>query len=242
MNRKRPDARVDAVDWDALTRYIEGITALMKKQVSFAFVAVLAVGLAGWPVSIAEGHYFPFPYRIEAPAVFQAAGPSAASILATVDQFKAAIGGSNNGNAAGPITGGRREINWDGGGSSATAPGVTPFDVFLISRGARVTTPGTGFVQAPPAGLAATFANPSYEPAFAPFSLPRLFSPVGSNVSRLKFFLPGGGELPASTSAFGAVFSDVDQQNGLGFTASYDKTARNYLAFVHVACILDLLR
>src|SRR5262249_1348992 len=133
-----------------------------------------------------------------------------------------ALGGVNNGNQ-GPQVGGRREINWDGGGSSATSPGVTPFDVFLVTRGARVTTPGTGFVQAPPAGLATTFGNPSYETAFAPFSLLRLFSPVGSNVSRVKFFLPGGGELAAVTTGFGAVFSDVDQQNGLGFTASYDR-------------------
>src|SRR5262249_14713403 len=74
------------------------------------------------------------------------------------------------------------------------------------------------------AGLAATFGNPTYESAFTFFSPTRLFSPVGSNVSCVKFFLPGGGELPASTNAFGAVFSDVDQQNGLGFEARYDRT------------------
>ena len=43
-----------------------------------------------------------------------------ASIQATVDAFRAQLGNPNNGNAAG-TTGGRREINWDGGGSATTA-------------------------------------------------------------------------------------------------------------------------
>ena len=79
-----------------------------------------------------------------------------------------------------------------------------------------MTTPGTGFVQAPPAGLADTFGNASCATIRA-FSPLRLFSAIESNVTRVAFFLPGGGELPAVTSGFGAVFSDVDQQNGVGF-------------------------
>ena len=50
-----------------------------------------------------------------APAVFQAAGPTAASIQSTVDAFRAALGDPNNGNNPGPLSSGRREINWDGG-------------------------------------------------------------------------------------------------------------------------------
>ncbi len=188
----------------------------MKRLLSYSLVAGAALGLIGWQSAIAEGHYFPF-FDYENPVVFQASGPNAASIQSTVDQFRAALGGVDNKNLPGPIVDGRREINWDGGGSSATSPGPTPFDVFLINRGARMTTPGTGFVQAPPAGLATTFGNASYATAFAPFSQLRLFSPIDSNVTRVRFFLPGGGELPAQTSGFGAVFSDVDQQNGLGF-------------------------
>ena len=45
------------------------------------------------------------------------------SIVAGVSAFRDAIGGVNNGNAAGPFTTGRREINWDGGG--AAAPGTS---------------------------------------------------------------------------------------------------------------------
>src|SRR5213593_2229467 len=51
--------------------------------------------------------------------VFSDSGANNAAIQDTVDQFRTAIGGVNNGNAAGPIATGRREINWDGGGDAA---------------------------------------------------------------------------------------------------------------------------
>jgi hypothetical protein len=149
--------------------------------------------------------------------MFQAAGPNALSIQSTVDQFRAALGGANNGNAAGPIEGGRREINWDGGGSTATAVGPTPFDVFLNNRGNRSTTPGSGFVQATASGLADLFANPGYATTFTPFSLSRLFTAIGSNITDTAFFVPGHGDsIPANTRGFGVVFSDVDQPDGTG--------------------------
>src|SRR5437899_9703757 len=44
------------------------------------------------------------------PIVFQAAGPTAASIQGAVAEFRAALGDPNNGNNAGPLSGGRREI------------------------------------------------------------------------------------------------------------------------------------
>jgi hypothetical protein len=146
--------------------------------------------------------------------VFQAAGPSIASIQGTIDAYRAALGGANNGNVPGPLAGGRREINWDGGGSAATAIAGTPFAGFLITRGALFTTHGTGFVQAPTSGLASTFGNATYETIFQPFSPVRLFSPIGSNVTEMSFFLPGGGNVHATTSGFGAIFSDVDQLDG----------------------------
>ena len=102
-----------------------------------------------------------------APAVFQAAGPTAASIQSTVDAYRAALGNPNNGNNPGPLQIGRREINWDGGNPNVldTTPPVTPFNVFLNTRGSRFTTPGIGLSQAPPAGgpqggLAVLFNNP----------------------------------------------------------------------------------
>ena len=46
-------------------------------------------------------------------------------------------GGANNGNTSGPFPDGRREINWDGGGSTQTAIVPSPFDGFLVTRGGR---------------------------------------------------------------------------------------------------------
>lgn len=133
------------------------------------------------------------------------------SIQATVDVFRSILGGPNNGNNPGPIAGGRREINWDGGGSTLTTSPVTPFNVFQNTRGALVTTPGVGLSQATPDGLATLFSNPTYAATFNPFSPQRLFVPVASNVIDVLFFLPGSnGAEAASVSGFGAVFSDVD--------------------------------
>lgn len=157
------------------------------------------------------------------PTVFQAAGPSAAAIKGTVDEYRAALG-APNGNTAGPLFSGRREINWDGAGgvdTTTTAP-VTPFNVFLNTRGAQFTTPGTGLSQAPPSGgaqggLASLFGNPTYGTIFRAFSPFRLFTPVGSNITEASFFVPGtNGANPATVSGFGAVFTDVDQPDGSG--------------------------
>ena len=150
------------------------------------------------------------------PIVFQAAGPNAASIQSTVDQFRAAFGGVNNGNTNGPLAMGRREINWDGGGATNTSPGATPFTVFLNTRGALMETPGSGFVQAPASGLADTFSNPSLVTTFQAFSPVRLFAPVDSTVTDVTFFVPGGGNINAATAGFGAVFADVDSPDGGG--------------------------
>jgi hypothetical protein len=156
-------------------------------------------------------------HTFEPPTVFQAAGPSIASVQASLEQYRLALGGDNNGIAKGPLTSGRREINWDGGGATATALAGTPFTQFLDGRGSLFVTPGTGFVQATPSGLAATFANPTYEKVFQPFSPGRLFSSIGSNVTVVTFFVPGSaGGLIATTRGFGAIFSDVDQPDGSG--------------------------
>jgi hypothetical protein len=192
----------------------------MKKQFPFAFL--VAFGLPIVTAVAVCGAAQP-PDDVEPPLVFQAAGPTALSIQSTVDQFRAALGDPNNANAAGPLTTGRREINWDGGGNNdtTTAP-VTPFDVFLDTRGARFTTKGQGFTQAPPSGgpqggLATLFNNPTYGDIFTTFSPLRLFTPVGSNVTEALFFIPGTmGNTPAVVSGFGAIFTDVDHPDGSG--------------------------
>jgi polyisoprenoid-binding protein YceI len=152
------------------------------------------------------------------PAVFQAAGLTASSIQSTVDAFRAELGEPNNANNPGPLASGRREINWDGGGNNFTTDTpVTPFNVFLNTRGAQFTTLGTGLAQGPPGGpqggLAVLFNNPTYATIFSTFSQFRLFTPVGSNITQAQFFIPGtNGATPARVRGFGAVFTDVDEQ------------------------------
>jgi hypothetical protein len=96
-------------------------------------------------------------------------------------------------------------------------PPVTPFNVFLNTRGGQFTTPGIGLSQATPSGLAALFNNPTYGTIFSTFSPSRLFTPVGSNITEALFFLPGtNGADAATVTGFGAVFTDVDQPDGSG--------------------------
>src|SRR6059036_115806 len=200
----------------------------MRKHTSILVVASVAAAFGLLPVMTpVPGH--PEAYAEDntkdfvPPTVFQAAGPNAASIQSTVDAFRGALGNPNNGNTPGPLASGRREINWDGGGANTTTDTpVTPFNVFLNTRGGQFITPGTGLSQAPPSGgpqggLAVLFNNPTYGTIFRTFSPQRLFTPVGSNITNASFFIPGtNGTVPATVRGFGAVFADVDQPDGSG--------------------------
>ena len=186
-------------------------------------MVIVASGLVSLLMSIpTQSHARNTGKDFVAPSVFQAAGPSPESIQSSVDAYRDALG-DLNANDPGPIQDGRREINWDGGGGvDATTPPVTPFNVFLNTRGGQFTTPGLGLSQAPPSGgpqdgLAGLFGNPTYGTSFSTFSPLRLFTPVGSNVTEARFFIPGtNGTEPATVSGFGAVFTDVDEPDGSG--------------------------
>jgi hypothetical protein len=156
-----------------------------------------------------------------APVLFEVGGTAApSSIQGTVTAFQAALGNPNNGNAPGPLFSGHREINWDGGGgvNTNTVSG-TPFNGFLQTRGALFTTPGTGFIQAPPSGTAPNgltnfFNNQTYGNIFGVFSPLRDFTPIGSTVTETTFFIPGtNGGTAAEVSGFGAVFTNVELAN-----------------------------
>jgi hypothetical protein len=197
----------------------------MKKHLILTFV--IALGVSSLATVLPLGHAADWRIKrskdLDTPIVFQAAGPTVESIQSSVDEFRAALGEPNNANNPGPLTSGRREINWDGGGNNdtTTAP-VTPFNVFLDSRGGQFTTPGVGLSQAPPSGgpqggLEGLFNNLTYGETFSAFSPLRLFTPVGSNITEARFFIPGSnGSVPAAVSGFGAVFSDVDESDGDG--------------------------
>ncbi|WP_299493196.1 calcium-binding protein [Acaryochloris sp. IP29b_bin.137] len=144
-------------------------------------------------------------------ALFEGTG----DISAVVADFQAALGDPNNGNTFGPVADGRREINWDAG----IVPFDMPADFFnkTVTRGAEfVTNAGSEFrVSNPdptdPGAPDNEFdsLNPTYPDQFDTFSEPRLFTPVGSNVTEVEFFVPGS-DVRATASGFGAVFTDVD--------------------------------
>jgi PEP-CTERM motif-containing protein len=136
------------------------------------------------------------------------------SIQSTVDDFRAALGGANNGNNPGPINGGRREINWDGGGAAAATVSGNVLTAFTNTRGSTFTTDGTGFLQTPVDDPALTNINPSYATTFTAFSPKRIFTPVTSNITDVTFSVPGtNGATAATVTGFGAIFLDVDLAN-----------------------------
>lgn len=153
---------------------------------------------------------------IAAPIVFSAAGPDAASILPTVDDYRAALGALNP-NEPANFAGGRREINWDAVPEAASSPNAFPGNFFNgniagRARGVVFATPGTGFEVSANAGVGVQFGNlnPTYPGIFEPFSPNKLFTPVGSNITDVTFFSPADQTTPATVTGFGAVFSDVD--------------------------------
>jgi hypothetical protein len=202
---------------------------LVQQQVTYTVMAsVMALAFSSGSQMVNSEWWFPHPPKpFETPVVFQAAGPNVASIQGTVDQYRLALGDPLNGNAPGPLAAGRREINWDGGGNNnTTSPGPTPFDVFLNTRGAQMTTPGSGFVQAPPSGIVDLTGNASYADIFKTFSPLRLFAVLDSTLTRVKFFVPGtNGAVAATTRGFGAVFTDVDQPDGAADFGWKDKAS-----------------
>lgn len=154
------------------------------------------------------------PSAQAAPITFSGASANLVGLVPVRDAFRAAIGGGSVAGANGSFGGVRREINWDGVPDLFSAPNNLPADFFNVNspRGAVFSTPGTGFeVSAKAAVGPIDFGdiNATYPGTFAAFSPERLFTAIGSNVTDVNFFIPGT-TIPAVTSAFGSVFSDVD--------------------------------
>ncbi|HYT53675.1 MAG TPA: hypothetical protein VEQ38_03095 [Verrucomicrobiae bacterium] len=98
---------------------------LRRRTTSKVIINFLALVIAGYFLFISASGIFAQEF-----IGYSAAGIDANSIKPVVDAFRNAIGSPNNGNAAGPLTSGWREINWDGGGNnSTTSPAPTPFTV-----------------------------------------------------------------------------------------------------------------
>jgi hypothetical protein len=156
-----------------------------------------------------------------APVEFSVSGAQPADIQSTFDALRNVLG-TNHGALHGPgnvFTGGRREINWDGVPDTVAAPNLMPANFFNANspRGAVFLTPGTGFEISAKAGNATgtpvEFGDITggLRNQFQTFSPQRLFTALDSAVTETVFFVPGT-NLPATTTAFGSVFTNVTKE------------------------------
>ncbi len=184
----------------------------MKKQTSF----LLVLSLFALVFAACKKDEDPKPQLITA----------AGDITAAIAEYRALLGADNAG-TTGPQDAGRREINWDGVPDDQAAPNFLPADFFNASDGGRargitLSTPGNGVQAAAdsdnPTATATSFGNINayYTAAFTPFSGERVFSPVGSNIVDVHFFVTGT-STPGVVHGFGAVYIDVDRTENTAF-------------------------
>ena len=163
--------------------------------------------------------------------VFEAAGANPLAITPTRDAFRTAVGGGTSAAANGNFGDVRREINWDGIPDAFSAPTLMPGNFFNVNspRGALFTTPGTGFLASAKAasGTPILFGFPG---DLQTFSAERLFAIVGSNTMEINFRVPGTNTV-ATTSAFGAIFVDLEDNSVNAFTKMEFFDAGNALIF-----------
>ena len=162
--------------------------------------------------------------------VFESAGPSPAAITPTRDAFRTAVGGGTAAGANGDFGGVRREINWDGVPDARSDPNALPADFFNVNspRGVVFSTSGTGFLVSANAGVAPVlFGFPS---DLQTFSAQRLFAPVGGRTTNINFFVPGT-TTAATTSAFGVIFVDLENNDAVDFTKVEFFDPNNQLIF-----------
>src|SRR5262245_47830233 len=136
------------------------------------------------------------------PTVISATG----DIAAKVAEFRTLLGDPSN-TGPGPLTTGRREVNWDG---AAARPfnnqNGFPNDFFNTTVKAGLVYDGGTFRND---SLNFTEINPTYANNFKPFSPKVMFSAVFGHEIDALFQVPGA-TTPAQVTGFGVVFSDVD--------------------------------
>jgi len=148
-------------------------------------------------------------------------GASTTEANSALNSFRTAIGGANNGGAATPQNGGRREVNWDGVRLDGTdfnnnttvivADKITGIPVNRFqARGLlfkEVTSVSNdGFVS----------ANAGVTDQFSAFSTANTFAAINSNKIEVNFVLvsaPTTTPVQAATRGFGVIFLDVEQEN-----------------------------
>lgn len=163
------------------------------------------------------------------PMQFSAVGT--ANVAATIANFKATLGGSDNGATAAPQAGGSRTITWDGvtldgtdsvagGKTTVIAPGSTvaiPQDRFQ-ARGvffdSALAVSDDGFTIVDPK---ATGLLPAFSPmnTVAPMNNPALSTPT-IGVQFVTPVVPGSAPAAAATRGIGVVFLNVSQAGTSG--------------------------
>jgi hypothetical protein len=136
---------------------------------------------------------------------------STGAIEADVNAFRALLGDPNNNALVGQQPAGRREINWDAVPAALTNVPKFPNN-FFNSNSARGLIYNNASRALEVNDQRFANINPTYAAEFNPFSGQKMFSPLGSNVSDVKFRVAGSG-VEASVRGFGVVFLDVDTQN-----------------------------
>ncbi|MBK8150452.1 MAG: VCBS repeat-containing protein [Acidobacteria bacterium] len=162
---------------------------------------------------------------IAAPVVRQGSGANAAALQAIVDQFRADLGGNNNG-VGGSFTSGRREINWDGVPDSFAEPNNLPLDFFNVNSprgvifnaiedetGAALNQFAVSSTTASGVPVRFSNINATYSTIFQTFSAQRLFIARSTHLLEINFVIPGT-NIPATVNGFGLVFADVDSSTG----------------------------
>lgn len=185
--------------------------ALRRVATSAAAIALPALALA--PLATPASAAAPSFTKI------QGAAANPAGLQGTVNAYRAVLGNPDNGSTPGSQPAGRREINWDGVPDQISSPGLMPPDLFntVVPRGAVFANSANNKFQvsadsaATPVGTPVRYGNinAQYPNIFATFSPEKLFTPLGTNKTRVRFFVPGT-NTPATVNGFGAVFTDVD--------------------------------
>lgn len=149
----------------------------------------------------------------------EGAAGDVAGLTPAVTAFRGLLGEPDNGSNP-PAAAGRREINWDGTPDAQSAPHLLPPDFFNtdVPRGAVFVSKNNEFQVSADAdnptstGVRFSNINGQYDDIFATFSPQKLFTPIGTNVMGIRFFVPGTNRA-ATVKGFGAVFTDVDRSD-----------------------------
>lgn len=202
----------------AFSRIIELRTSHRHRTSLIVVVGLVALTVVGGAASAIAA-----PAAKPKPIVVQGAG----DIHPTVDEYRSLLG-PDNGVGPDRHASGRREINWDSVPDQFAEPNALPSDFFNAATAPRArgavleTTPGAHVAVSArlgnPAGVPLRFGdiNPTYTARFRTFSPEQLFSPIGSNVVNLRFYVPGTSQ-PAAVRGFGAVYTDVELKETAAF-------------------------